>query len=209
MIEPERLIASINSEFKYLFTLKGYTTQHNIQSFRVEGTSNALNRFEHPFSLVKVFSWFSEFWLFLEIRFIKNEIKKGRKTVPQLHTSISVSVFQGKDSDEIKYQLFRAEWDDFNNSKEIHSQPHWHITSNQALEKSFTDYAKDLDQDGFISLLENEKEKVLDVTKIHFAMNGNWQNGQTNIHGIDDEKKIVNWFQGLLQHIKTELEYVN
>ncbi|MDR3260680.1 MAG: hypothetical protein LBT78_02480, partial [Tannerella sp.] len=103
-----------------------------------------------------------------------------------------------------KYQLFRAEWDDFNNPDEKHAQPHWHITSNQAIEKSLKEYSS-YDND-FSSILEQEKNKILDVRKIHFAMNGNWQNGDNHIHKMEDEQQIVKWLQGMLYYLRTELE---
>jgi hypothetical protein len=37
-------------------------------------------------------------------------------------------------------------------------------------------------------------------------MNGNWQAGTNHIHQINDEQQIANWLQGLLAHIRTELD---
>jgi len=109
-------------------------------------------------------------------------------------------------TDNTKHQLFRAEWDDFNNENEQHPQPHWHITSNQAIEKTFEEIANMDDSDTFVSLLKDEKSKIIDVNKIHFAMNGNWMDKGTHIHSLNDETQIVNWFQGLLAHLKLQLE---
>jgi hypothetical protein len=210
MIEPQKLIDFINKDCKNLFLnnfiLKPNSGHYNISRYRIEGTSNALNRFEIPFDSVKVLNWFDDFWLFLEVKFISLELIEGRKKSKQIHTYISLSIFQGKDSDDNKYQLFRAEWDDYNNVEEKHSQPHWHITSNQAIERTFEEYSNNFDNGDFISLLEEEKQKLFDVNKIHFAMNGNWQNGETHIHKINDEQQIVKWFQGILRHMRTELE---
>ena len=60
--------------------------------------------------------------------------------------------------------------------------------------------------DGF-ELFEMAKEEVFDIKNFHFAINGNWHNSETHIHKIDSEVKIVKWFQGLLEHIRIELEY--
>jgi hypothetical protein len=57
-----------------------------------------------------------------------------------------------------------------------------------------------------ISLLEQEKEKIIDVKRIHFAMNGNWHNNGRHTHKIDNEQQIVKWLQGVLSHLRTELE---
>ena len=86
------------------------------------------------------------------------------------------------------------------------AQPHWHITSSQALEKTFVSYAIDLDKKDFVDLLENEKQRVFDVKRIHFAMNGNWSNSETNIHKIDSEEKVLRWWFGILNHIRIELD---
>lgn len=210
MIEPEELIKSINIGCKNLFDnsfkLKPYTGNHNTTVFRIEGTTRALNRFETPYETVKVLHWFNEFWLFLEIKFIYSISVERRMRTTQIHTYISLSIFQGEESDEMKYQLFRAEWDDFCNPNEKHSQPHWHLTSNQAIEKTFEDYSSAFEDDGFISLLKEIKTKVVDVNEIHFAMNGNWQNNETHIHNIDDEAKVLKWLRGVLDHIRTELD---
>ncbi|WP_417861482.1 hypothetical protein [Winogradskyella sediminis] len=210
MIDPEKLIESINKRCKNLFVnsikLRPATGHHNITIYRIEGSSNALNRFEEPFNAVKVLNAFGDFWIYIQVKFISNEIFRDRKRVKEIHTNISISVFQGKEEDDEKHQLFRAEWDDFNNPDEVHSQPHWHITSSQALEKTFSEYSDNFDDGSFLSLLESEKNQVFDVKTIHFAMNGNWQNNDSHIHKILDEGKIVEWFIGVLMHIRTELE---
>jgi hypothetical protein len=102
--------------------------------------------------------------------------------------------------------LFRAEWDDYNNPNEQHAQPHWHITSNQAMENTFLRYADSFDKQDFLQLLETEKQSVFDVKTIHFAMNGDWYNKETHIHRLEDEQQIATWLQGLLAHLRTELE---
>jgi hypothetical protein len=210
MIDPQKLINSINNGCKNLFyntfVLIPYSGHHNSSFYRIAGTSSALNRFEIPYEPVKVLHWFANFWFFLEVKFIRSEVIENRKKINQIHTYISISIFQGEDIDNMKYQLFSAEWDDYFNPDEKHSQPHWHITANQAIERTFEEYSNNFDNGDFISLLEQEKKKVFDVNKIHFAINGNWQNNETHIHKIDNEEKIVKWFQGILQHLRTELE---
>lgn len=210
MLRPEELIHSINKKCKNLFYNNFYlipsTGHYNISIYRIQGTANALNRFEIPFEPVKVLNWFDNFWVFLEVKFIYEELIVERKRVKQIHIYISLSIFEGEETDDIKNQLFRAEWDDYQNPNEKHSQPHWHITSHQALEKTFTEYSNSFDNGDFLSLLEEEKEKLFDVKNIHFAMNGNWQNDESHIHKLDDIDKITKWLQGVLKHIRVELE---
>ncbi|MEO9211401.1 MAG: hypothetical protein ABI208_09900 [Ginsengibacter sp.] len=181
------------------------TGGHNMSVYRIEGSSDALNRFELPFELVRVLKWFDNFWIFIEIKFISKKFLDTRKKNVQINTYISLSIFQGEDTDNKKYQLFRVEWDDFNNPDEKHSQPHWHITSDQAIERTFEEYSNNFDNGDFISLLKEVRRKVFDVKRMHFAMNGNWQNNETDVHKIDDIQKIVKWFKGMLEHLRIEL----
>lgn len=202
------IVEIINKECKVLFVepfrLVPYTGHHNVIWFRIEGSSTALNRYDSE--PVKVLRWFDKYWLYIEVKFITEKSKQGHKLITTIHTNISISVYEGEDSDEFKIQLFRAEWDDFNNPNELHSQPHWHITSSQAIEKTFEEYSIHFDNGDFISLLEGHKSKLFDVKKIHFAMNGNWQNDQTHIHTIKTSNQVSKWLKGLLNHIRVELE---
>lgn len=202
------IIETINKEcwilFMEPFKLIPSKGHHNVFLFRIEGSSFALNRYDSE--PVKVLKWFGKFWLFIEVKFINEKKKQGQKLITSIHTSISISVYEGEDSDEIKTQLFRAEWDDFNNPYELHAQPHWHITSSQAVEKTFEEYSTYFDNGDFISLLEDQRSTFFDVKKIHFAMNGNWQYNQTHIHTISNSEQVSKWLKGLLNHIRVELE---
>lgn len=202
------IINRVNRQCKKLFVenfkLSPSKGHHNIYIYRIEGSSLALNRYDN--APVKVLRWFGNFWLYLEMKFIIEKLKQGNKQIKIIHTNISLSVYEGSDNDDRKIQLFRAEWDDMNNPYEKHSQPHWHITSNQAIEKTFEEYSNNFDNGDFISLLNDMKSKFFDVKKIHFAMNGNWQEGETHIHRIDNAEQITKWLKGLLAHIRLELE---
>lgn len=202
------IVSTINKECKILFAetfrLVPYKGYHNVFLFRIEGSSTALNRYDSE--PVKVLKWFDKYWLFIEVKFIVEKSKKGQKLISVIHTNISISVYEGEDSDEIKTQLFRAEWDDFNNPNELHSQPHWHITSSQAVERTFEEYSNHFDNGNFVSLLEDQRAKLFDVKKIHFAMNGNWQANQSHIHTIQSSEQVSRWLKGLLNHIRIELE---
>ncbi|WP_461257139.1 hypothetical protein [Treponema sp. R80B11-R83G3] len=199
-MNPEKLINCINKKCKKsvnpAFNLSICDNNYCYYHFTIDGTSYAVNRDE----LVKVLKWFDKFWLFIEIKFIKVDIKKE----PQI--KISLSVFQGNDSDSKKKQLFRAEWDDYDNPEEKHAQPHWHITSSQAIESIFEEHANIFNESEFLKELRKEKQKTLYVKNIHFAMNGDWQNSKGYIHKIEDEQQVVNWLQGMLSYLRTELE---
>ncbi|MDR1115164.1 MAG: hypothetical protein LBL33_03260 [Tannerella sp.] len=208
-MNPEKLIGCLiecgKKSVSKDFNLKSIERKNNELIYTINGTSSAVNRFDIPQESVKVLKWFDVFWLFLKIKFITEKREIKGKIVTNKIIRISLSVFQGQDDENEKFQLFRAEWDDNNNPDEKHAQPHWHITSSQAIENSFYKYSDTFEQQEFIDLLESEKQKVFDVKKIHFAMNGQWQNGNNHIHKIENEQQIVNWLQGMLFHIRTEL----
>jgi hypothetical protein len=206
---PNTLINLINKSFKVFIgnSFQLIRSKYNTSSFITEGKSSALNIFPNETEEVKVIEWFENFWLFLKITF-KTETKKiNRKIDTQINTLISLSVFQGENFDNKKTQLFRAEWDDYNNPEEKHAQPHWHITSSQTIENIFGDDAFFSIQPEILLELKKRKENIFDVSKIHFAMNADWQkiNG-TYIHKIDEEKEIVRWLQELITYLRTELE---
>lgn len=199
MIDKLFLISEINNSCKIFFLESTFHfSPSNTNRFKSTGNniSKAINNYNDILDEINVIKWFNDFWIYAEIKF-ENQ-----------NSFISVSVFQGENNDNVKHQLFRAEWDDYNNEDEKHPQPHWHITSNQVIERTFEELANMQDSDDFVSLLKEEKTKIIDVNKIHFAMNGNWINNDREVHSISDEKKIVKWFQGLLAHIKIQLEYV-
>ena len=204
-MNPKILIDSIVKNLRLFIGNTFGIIQRSAFHYIIKGESSALNRFDNPQELVSVLKWFNDFWVFLEIKFKKEE-KIGSKKESLINTCISLSVFQGEDGDKEKNQLFRAEWDDYNNSDENHAQPHWHITSSQAIENTFAKYADAFDKQDFIELLESEKQKVLDVKKIHFAMSADWQakNGE-HLHKMEDEQQIVNWLQGMLTYLRFEL----
>ncbi|PUV23137.1 hypothetical protein [Sphingobacterium athyrii] len=201
------IVEAINKECKVLFIenfkLLPSKGHHNIYVYRTFGNASALNRYDYE--PVKVLRWFDNFWVYVEVKFIIEKSKIVNRNIENTHTNISLSVYEGQEGDDMKIQLFRAEWDDMNNPEEKHSQPHWHITSSQAIEKTFEEYSSHFDDGDFISLLEKEKDKVFDVKKIHFAMNGNWQDNQTHVHPIRSADQVTKWLKGLLAHIRLEL----
>jgi len=202
------IVDKINKDCKTLFVenfkLIPSRGHHNIYIYRIEGSSFALNRSD--FEPVKVLKWFGRFWLYIEIKFIIEKSKQVNRQIEITHSNISLSVYEGEDNDNKKSQLFRAEWDDMNNDTEKHSQPHWHITSSQAIERTLEEYSNHFDNRDFMELLEKEKSEIFDVKRIHFAMNGNWQDNHPHVHTIKSAEQVANWLKGLLSHIRFELE---
>lgn len=204
MFDPKRIISRLNNACKNYFSESSFCLSPVREKNRyiISGgyLSKAVNNHNNIQEEVNVIKWFGDYWLYIDIRFEKSE-----DNIP--NTFISLSVFQGDNTDNRKKQLFRAEWDNFNDNY-IHPQPHWHIYSNHSFENTFAEFIEMIEDDNFADLLNEEKSNGIDLKKIHFAMNGNWSNKGSHVHKINNEDAIVNWFKGLLAHIKTQLEYV-
>jgi hypothetical protein len=204
MFDIQKIIREINISCKgYFLESTFYLNPRSSNRFIITGnnSSTAINNYNNNKEEVSVIKWFDDFWLYIDIRFEKSDTK-----IP--NTFITFSVFQGENDDIIKNQLFRAEWDNFENN-EKHPQPHWHVYSDHNLEKTFSNFIEMVDENNsFTNMISEEKSKGIDLKKIHFAMNGLWSTNGGHIHKIENEETIINWFQGLLSHIKSQLEYV-
>jgi len=209
MLNVSNVIQAINKALEPFF-IKGEggyfsLSQHKSPNvFRLKITDNfseAYDDYGNEGDTVKVVKWFNDYWLFVEIKFHQ---PKG--------VLITLSIFQGADTDSMKNQLFRAEWDDYNDGNMNHPQPHWHFLTNKSIENtvnSFAEIASDEIKDTFEEVLNEEKSKTIDLSKFHFAMNGDWNNTTNHIHVIDNDKKLAQWFGGLLAYLKTELKYID
>jgi len=204
-----KVIQAINNVLKPFFIKGegGYFSLSKRKSpyvFRLEPVechSYAYNNYGNSGDSVKVVKWFSDYWLFIEIRF---HYPKGLFT--------TLSVFQGEETDSLKNQLFRAEWDDYGEGKMSHPQPHWHFLSNKSIENTISSFAEGISgnmEETFEEVLHKEKSKTIDLSNFHFAMNGDWNNTSVYIHKIDNEKSLAQWFGGLLGYLKTELEFID
>lgn len=167
--------------------------------------SKALNIKKNDSELVNVLKWFDDFWIYIEIRFVP---KKKKNEIPNIF--FSLSIFHGLVEDENKLQLFRAEWDNYDKISYRHPQPHWHIyTDNDriAFDKTFEEELETEEENPFLDYIAGKGDKI-GLNKFHFAMNGQWSEKKTDIHKIVDSNDLVNWFLGLLMHIKDELKYL-
>lgn len=167
--------------------------------------SSAINNRKNDAQKINAINWFDDLWLFIEIKFIPKVSKK--RNIPNIF--FSLSVFQGEISDEKKLQLFRAEWDNYDESNDKHPQPHWHIYSKKdyVIAENFIDEIEQV-ANPFNKFIEDGRNKVLNTDRFHFAMNGQWADNKTDVHSISVHSDLINWFKGLLNHLKKELEYV-
>ena len=193
--------------------------------------TRAINNYGNKAEPISVLKWFDDFWVYLEINFIKVEIEtKLREGINKqdylnrlseslliiekdyYETTITLSLFQGDDGDDKKSQLFRAEWDNRLNNG-THPQPHWHIWPDFSFIESFNQFLEMIDErtgfaDMIADMIDEQKSKCIDLSRIHFAMNAQWITKGDHFHKISRENALENWFRGLLGHIKCELEYV-
>jgi len=175
----------------------------SVTSVLLVGQNNSLAVDHHKSTVeqVKVVNLFDEFWLSVYITF------KPQKVLELL--SFSLSVFKGTEADDYKQQIFRAEWNYYENDSS-HPQPHWHFYSNSEVEylkKQFSEIVEN-DKGSFLSELANESQsKMRNVTKMHFAMNSQWQIRKGHSCSLESATTFINWFDGLLGHLKEELAY--
>lgn len=212
----DNLIAALNTKSQLVigdgFRLKqGRGDGHRFIIYNNIGNTKAVNRLDGGnASEVDVYNWFGRYYLYVEVKFIFDQIVPHRKKLPKVvvsQCSISISVF--KLLNEKIVQLFRAEWDDFNDNSSIHPQPHWHITSDTSVANTFDEYAREFGEDGFMNILNSEKEQISSLNKFHFAMKGKWDEDITHSMPIESSKQVSDWFVWLLKSIKTELEYID
>jgi len=166
--------------------------------------SKARNIKKNETESVNVLNWFNDFWLYIEIRYVP---QKKKKDIPNIF--FSLSIFQGSHDDEIKNQLFRAEWDNYEGESYNHPQPHWHIYTEydrKQMTKTFEEEIEEV-ENAFLDFVKGKKE-IVALNRFHFAMNGQWAEKKSTIHKIHDSNSLSDWFSGLLIHIKQELEYL-
>ena len=137
------------------------------------------------------------------------KVPRGKRTAKVVVNQCSISISVFKSLDEKFIQLFRAEWDDFEDNHSPHPQPHWHITSDKSVANTFDEYAREFGEDGFMNILNSEKEQISSLNKFHFAMKGKWEEDMTHSMSIESSEQVSNWFAGLLNSIRTELEYID
>jgi hypothetical protein len=198
MLDRLKFIKSINDSCKLLFheshfylNLTGSSS--NSYVYRLNNSNDkAVNYYNNGGEQVSVLKWFNDFWIFIEIR------------IGQFGSFITISVFQGDENDNFKNQLFRMEWDDRIDHDETHPQPHWHITTDKAISANLKHFLDDDDNSTF-ETFELVKSEIIEISRIHFAMNANWQNDGTHIHKLNDEVKIAKWFRELFLYLRNEL----
>ena len=197
-------------------TVKLHQREHGLYIISGDLLSKAINIIRNDREEISVLKWFDDFWMYFEIRFIPANVKENQENFIQIddkyyQINLSLSIFQGVYSDLIKTQLFRAEWDNYCNNKK-HPQPHWHIYPFKYDYKTYQDFKtfmKNKDEPGFEKFIKlKTKQEIIDISNLHFAVNGQWSINNGHIHVIENVNILFNWLNGILNHIKEQLEYV-
>lgn len=199
-IEKSCGVHFLNSIFKF--------NRNSLTKYILKGDflTYAINHIRNDKAQVSVLHWFDDFWIYIEMIIIKEKEDFTR-------TSISISIFQGEAEDNVKNQLFRAEWDNYENNT-IHPQPHWHVYPFKYDMKTYEDfeaYNEIVNESvaGFEATVANKKKnKIINISDFHFAMNGQWIENLNHIHKIKEDSNIVLWLTGVLAHIKEQLSFV-
>ena len=209
MLDPTKIIKSINQVLANFSLIRNreklyFVPYHSVNTYRLlisDVNSEAYNDYGNTGELVKVVNWFSDYWLFIEIVFGSPITEKKNRYYQTIN--ISISIFHGNETDDNKIQLFRAEWDDYGeNASNLHPQPHWHFLSKNhktVSSNSFDEFLQNQEQSFEETLVENNAVPI-NLSKFHFAMNGDWVNSSTHTHSVDDES-ISKWFAGLLERV--------
>lgn len=192
--------------------------------------SKAINVNKNDKIPVNTLLWFDDFWVYFEIKFSKRELesfsKKDERESYELklqesnvkiedayyNINVTLSVFQGDDSDDNKTQLFRAEWDNYDDNL-YHPQPHWQINPFKYDSKTyegFEEFLRRKEEETFETSLASgaNRNELVKINKFHFAMSGQWAENRNHIHKINNESILLNWLDGMLGHIKEQLKFV-
>lgn len=187
-----------DNSFNFKQVSNSFVAKSDFMSFAINNKKNDPQK-------VNVINWFDDLWFYIEIKYVPKIDKK--EIIPNI--IFSSSVFQGEMSDKRKLQLFRAEWDNYDEPSDKHPQPHWHIYTQreEIIEENFEEQIRG-EKNPFNEYLESNGNKIVNTDRFHFAMNGQWSENKSDVHSISIESDLTNWFRGLLNHLKKELEYV-
>ncbi len=202
--------ATINNLIKigknYFGDSFSFIQKSNIFYSSSNNLSKAINIRKNEELPVNVINWFDDIWLYITIKFIPNLDKNAFP-----YTFFSLSVFQGDANDKIKTQLFRAEWDNYPENNNSHSQPHWHIYPHKykmKVHQDFEEFIELSEKDEDFNSFKNNDIDLVEINRFHFAMNGQWSQNKSDINTINEMSDLTNWFNGLLNHLKIELNYL-
>lgn len=151
-----------------------------------------------------------EFWLSTQLAFV---FSSGAYEL----NWISMTVFEGERSDQVKNPLLRAEWAETDSSQRAdHAQPHWHVYGRRErlMQQGGGVERWNFDEDSAAHGGEEEPSQIpmtaFNLARFHFAMASQWQDSGRGVHlQAFAEEKVLSWLDGCLSYIVDQLEYID
>lgn len=152
-----------------------------------------------------------DYWISTQLAFI---FKRGEFILDW----ISMAVFEGDKSDQVKKAIFRAEWATNDSSQRTsHAQPHWHVYTSwpddhNKVPHKMGAFEPDASQMADFKAIDISKSasSTPKVTKFHFAMATQWPEMGVGAH-IEElmTNKVLAWIEGCLSYIVDQLSYID
>lgn len=137
-----------------------------------------------------------KYWLGASI-----DIEAGRKCFLK---DVSLIVFEGEMTDQIKNAAFRAEWHDFDDTEHIHAQPHWHVYS---IIDDFIQENRTILGEG-PEVVDFKAHGFAPNKQFHFAMGSQWQlNSYSHMCRLDFNN-LYKWLNGCINYIRGQFHYL-
>jgi hypothetical protein len=215
VIDVKDLIRGLNSFNKVFFNKQAPVCFAEKQSEYVLASndcSKAIDIKRNESREVNVVRLAEDYWLYVVLKFVIKDTSTPHTSRSKNSPAIffSLSLFQGEHSDDKKTQLFRAEFDSYDTNSN-HPQPHWHFLVGDNYSMPPYNFEEHLSKEKprFDDFVSGEKRSALAMSKIHFAMCASWFKGEGHIFKAEDNKQFLDWYCGLLDHIKSQLKYLN
>ena len=126
------------------------------------------------------------------------------KTKKYLLESVSLVIFEGIRSDEMKTALLRAEWDCYGHDATTHAQPHWHVylaaLNNAPAELRGFTQTIDVREFSATDEIPQADDDPWEASKFHFAMASKWHIDEkcSLQEQLIDVSSLSKWLAGCL-----------
>jgi len=176
-------LPSVSPKQRYYF--------HTIDSSQAEAG-------DRVYSVIPFFEkGFVKYWIGASI-----DIEVGRECFLK---DVSLIVFEGETTDQVKNAAFRAEWHDFNDIEHTHAQPHWHVYSiiDDSIRESWSILGEEPQMKDF------KAEKLDPNRQFHFAIGSQWQLLNIDSHMVRlDFNNLYKWLNGCINYILGQFYYL-
>ena len=203
------VVAAVNEGLKminrnYVLTKRDLPLLYELNGDGIECTNDFDNNRK-----VYLRHWFDKYWIYMCVKFKEVDLQEYTNNSQKKYNAlISVSFFYQQDA--TYKQLFRAEWDEYENI--THPQPHWHFTIVHPHQIMSWQDLNDVENNDFSELLADngktysESVEIVNIPlqNMHFAM-------CQDINGVANEyteSNITSWVKLLFKNIRSELEYL-